>query len=120
MSVRTPESKVKQMVKQRLEQAGFVAAGRGVLAERWYTLLVLGPYSTNGISDFIGMDRGVGWAIETKVKGKHPTPLQQDFLMLVEAAGGVAEVVRDGADVDRFLARLEESWTRRTSSRPNT
>jgi hypothetical protein len=61
-----------------------------------------------GSSDILGVlpPSGRLLAVEVKRPGGRPTPHQQAFLDQVRAAGGVAAVVRDVADLGAMLDRL--------------
>lgn len=95
-----------------------------------YFMPVMGMHGTSGVSDFIacvptlitpemvGQRVGVFMAIETKQVGKLATPLQQFFLEKIEAAHGVARLVKgvktetgDIATLDSDLKRMTQ-WHR--------
>jgi hypothetical protein len=57
-----------------------------------------------GISDILGVLPGGRFlAVECKRPGNRPTPEQAAFLAAVEAAGGLALVVRDVAELQAAL-----------------
>lgn len=64
-----------------------------------------------GVSDILGViprgrNRGRFLAIECKQRGKKPSPDQQTFIADVEAAGGVALVIDDPAQLVTALEAL--------------
>ena len=64
---------------------------------------IAGRFSTIGVSDIVCCIEGRFVALEVKVPGNHATTLQKDFIMRVEAAGGIAGVVYSVTDVDTLL-----------------
>lgn len=81
-----PEGRVKQAVKKHLKD-------RGV----WFYMPVQNGMGRVGIPDFICCFEGKFYAIETKAPGKrgNTTPNQDNELMGIRCAGGLAIVVDD-------------------------
>ena len=77
-----PESKI------TLRIAGILRA-RGA----WVLKHHVSPYSRAGVPDLLICYRGRFIALEVKVPGKKPTPLQTRELATIRVAGGTAEVV---------------------------
>jgi len=61
-----------------------------------------------GIPDFIGVYRGIFFAIELKDKGKKPTKLQFWIMDKIREAGGKAIWTDKIDDVEDLLRRLKE------------
>jgi hypothetical protein len=110
---RTPEGRVKVMIRKRLLAAGFVQVGDGIRHYQWFYMPVQGPLSVHGVHDFVGMDRGISWSIEAKSERGTMTDHQRDYMRLVQCAGGVSVEVRTEADMDVFFALLEERHGRK-------
>ena len=100
---RTPEGKVKDMIRKNLIARGFVQAATGTMAERFFWMPFQGPYSVHGIADFILCDHGLFGAIEAKAADGKQTEMQKDFEQLVNVAGGEYAVVRTERDLLAFL-----------------
>jgi hypothetical protein len=95
----TPEKKVKDTVRQRLNARAvfhFMPATYG--------------FGASGIADIVGCYLGKFFAIECKAGDNRPTALQMKNLKRVSDAGGYALVVneRNIADVDWMLDRIEK------------
>lgn len=60
---------------------------------------------TSGISDIIGVCKGRFVAIELKIKGNYPTPLQRAFIEKVSQCGGVAGVAYTWGEVKAILRK---------------
>lgn len=56
-------------------------------------------YSENGISDVMGVYRGVLVAVECKEPGKEPTKLQEKFMREIRESGGCAFPAWSAGDV---------------------
>jgi len=104
----TPEGKVKAELKAYLKSIGCVATAQAPTATTtsytgWYFMPVGGYMSgVSGVPDFIGQYMGRFFAIETKVKGKNPTALQQHQITAINLSGGKAFVVRGEGDLGEF------------------
>jgi hypothetical protein len=98
------ERKVKQAVKEMLEELGCISAGQAVLATAnntgWFFMPVSNGMGVHGIPDFLGEYKGRFFAIETKTPGNNPTPLQQHQIHAIHISGGLAVVVRDRCDIE--------------------
>lgn len=115
----TPEGKVKDAIKKRLEHYGLVPhtqaiklVDRGQAIVGSYFMPVAGPYSVHGIHDFVGCWDSVFFSIETKApdNSSDATPAQQDFRAVFSAAGGVSLVgVRDAAAVDHLAELIQQT-----------
>lgn len=104
MSVRTPEAKVKAMIRRVLEEKGFARVGTGnVTSPRFYFMPIGGAYTAHGVADFILCDSGHMGAIEAKAKGGRQTELQKDFQQMCEAANAEYAVVTEEAELRGFL-----------------
>ena len=95
----TPEKKVKDKVRQRLNERmvfHFMPATYG--------------FGASGIADIVGCYLGKFFAIECKAGDNRPTALQVKNLERVSKAGGYALVVneRNIEDVDWMLDRVEK------------
>ena len=64
-----------------------------------------GAFSKIGVSDIIGLYRGIFCAFEVKSATGKPSSLQKIFLSCVENAGGIGGIVRNAADVKAILNR---------------
>lgn len=101
---KTPEGKIKEMIKRRLFAEGFVQVGKGIIdADRFFWMPHQGMYSVHGVSDFILCSNGVFGAIEAKTDRGKETVHQKDFGALVTHSLGVYSVVRTEQDMDEFL-----------------
>ena len=93
----TPENKVKELIKR-------ILVGRGC----FYYSATAGPYSTAGIPDFVGCDKGRFFGVEAKKPGGKPTALQLMQKEKILAAGGAWFLV-DGMDsIQIFVKWLKE------------
>ena len=90
---RTPEGKVKDACTEVLREFG-----------AYYFFPVMGGYGKSGVPDIIACYRGRFIAIECKAGYNKPTPLQEKELRAIEAARGVALVVRE--DTVEELVRI--------------
>jgi hypothetical protein len=91
----TPEGRVKNQVRKRLEHHGLVIHtkaqhGRGDLVGSFF-MPVAGPFSVHGIHDFVGCWRGVFFSIETKAPDNPDdhTAAQGGFQVAFTRAGGI-------------------------------
>lgn len=92
----TPESKVKEKIKQRLRRFG-----------AYYTMPVMTGMATNGTPDFAVSYAGMYLAIEAKADDKStPTELQWVRLAEVAKSGGSTMVIHAGN------MEVLESWLR--------
>ena len=62
-----------------------------------------GQYGTAGIPDIIVCYKGRFLALEAKVGRNKPTCLQAATIQQIRRAGGIAEVVRSVADVQKVM-----------------
>lgn len=83
----TPEGRVKAQVDRFLKEA---------LA--YYLKPVQNGMGAPAL-DYHGIHRGLGFVVETKAPGKHPTPRQINTLRRIAAAGGACFVI-DGTGTD--------------------
>jgi hypothetical protein len=88
----TPEGKVKDMVRRGLEK----------LTALYRFMPVQNGMGAPGLDFYLCAG---GWfiAIETKVKGKKPTPRQDQTIANIEAAHGLVFVVDDKESCDRAM-----------------
>ena len=96
----TPEVKVKNRIKQTLEELGC-----------YYFMPIGGPYSRIGVPDFIGCIDGLYIAIEAKAGKGTTTALQERELQKIKDHGGFALVVNE-KNIDSLKAQIDE-WRRR-------
>lgn len=96
----TPEGKVKAKVKQLLTAYG-----------AWFFMPVSGGFGRAGVPDFIGVHRGLFFAVETKALGGKTTRLQDIEMRKIREAGGVCFVV-EGVDGTKEL----QQWLSFTGS----
>lgn len=108
----TPEGKVKKAVRDYFESIGCIAASKApeVVEDQagYYCMPVSNGMGVHGIPDIIGHYKGRFFAVETKVAGKNPTPLQQHQLKAINLTGGKAFVVRGAEDLDQLKAWVRE------------
>jgi hypothetical protein len=69
----------------------------------WHTKVHGGPMSDAGVPDIVGVYRGRGFALEVKAPGRYASAAQRRELERVEAAGGIAAVVRSVEDAVRAI-----------------
>jgi hypothetical protein len=109
MSRQTPEGQIKLLTKNYLNSIGLIPAGKAAEAKAsntgWYFMPVSNGLGVHGIPDFVGHYQGRYFAIETKVSGKAPTPLQKHQLRALTLTGAFALVVTCEEDLKFF-----ESW----------
>jgi hypothetical protein len=74
-------------------------------------------YSKSGISDILGVYKGVPVAIEVKAPGgKHPvTPNQKAFIESFRAAEGAAVVVTSVLEVKALIQDIDECLEKKTA-----
>lgn len=98
----TPEGKVKAKVNRALLEFG----------DKIYRFMpVQMGYGAPGLDYFLcvrSLRGGLFIAIETKVKGKKPTPRQVMTMEAICAAGGLAFVVDGDEALTRLVSRLRE------------
>jgi hypothetical protein len=111
MSKRTPEGKVKEMIKARLESVGCLSSGQAVKVTHehsgWFYMPVSNGMGVHGIPDFIGHYRGQFFAVEAKAPGGKPTPLQVIQLHAIDRTGGIWGVVDGEISLDDFMEEFE-------------
>ena len=92
----TPEGRVKAAVKQWLKARGI-----------WFFMPVSNGMGVHGVPDFICCWEGRFLGIETKAPGKRAnvSALQQMQHQAIQAAGGVALVVDDAAQLQGLLEK---------------
>ena len=101
---KTPEGKVKDMIRRKLIERGFMQVAQGCTdARRWFWMPVQGLYSVQGMSDYLGMCDGKPWFIEAKSEDGEPTAHQADFLAMAESSGAVTAIVRNEHDMELLL-----------------
>lgn len=81
----TPESKVKAKVVSILKAAG-----------AYYFYPVTGGFGNSGVPDIIVCYQGRFIGIECKAGANKPTPLQEQNLERISAAGGISLVINEG------------------------
>ena len=100
----TPEGKVKEAIKKRLNKAGIWQAGQPKPAEvrGWYYMPVPNGMGVHGIPDFVCCINGLFVGIEAKAPGKvkDTTINQQKRHTEIISAGGVVLVVDDASQLD--------------------
>lgn len=113
----TPEGKVKAAVDLLLKRHGV-----------YYLKPVQNGMGAPGL-DYHGVHRGLGFAIETKAPGKHPTPRQINTAKAIHAAGGTVFLIDsvDLTELSNWLylpipGHLSSAWMRscETTSRTST
>jgi|SRR5262245_5582552 len=102
---KTPEGRVKDKVKELLDEAG-----------AYHNWPVPGGYGIPTL-DCFGCHRGMFFAIETKAPGKHLTPRQEFTKSQMELAGAVVFVIGESVETNpdtwySGMAELEE-WLKR-------
>lgn len=115
MAKQTPEGKVKDAVKKRLEHYGVLpfihaadATSREVVGMYWMPVQGLG--SVHGVHDFCGCWHGVFWSLETKAEDNpvDATEPQYAFNKASLRTGGISMVgVRSADAVDRLAELIE-------------
>lgn len=75
----------------------------------WWVKIHGDEYQRRGTPDILACVDGRFVALEGKRAGEHPTPLQAYTLEQIRKSGGIAEVARNVADVERILERMEQS-----------
>ena len=69
----------------------------------WAFKVAGGPYQQAGVPDIVGCLGGKFFAIEVKVPGNKPTPLQEKVMQDIENAGGAVSVAYSVDDVRKYL-----------------
>ena len=97
------EAQIQQEVRVAASQMGAIVwrNNTGALKDRNGRIVKYGLCV--GSSDLIGIYKGRFLALELKRKGKNPTPKQQNFIDVVNKAGGIAGVVRSVEDLKYLL-----------------
>lgn len=93
----TPEAKVLKSIIAHLET--LKKAGRPI----WWVKLRAGPWQQAGLPDLLVVLDGREMFFEAKAPGEVATPLQQETMRRIRAAGGVAEAVDSAAQVAEIL-----------------
>jgi hypothetical protein len=78
---------------------------RSVPYSKW-SKIHQGGMSEKGVPDIVGCFQGRYVAIEVKRPGKHPTPMQADYLQGIKAAGGVAWCVHSVSELLDLMTGL--------------
>lgn len=93
----TPEAKVKAAIRRWLKAN-----------DVWFCMPIGTGFGTAGVPDFVCCWRGQFLAIEAKAPGKrtNTTALQDYQIAAIHAAGGVAVVVDDAAQLELIGATL--------------
>lgn len=103
--MKTPEGKIKELVKTLLHEHDIMPASRavkGTYAKGWYYMPVQNGMGVSGIPDFIICYRGRFIVVETKAPGKKPTRFQELQLAAISAAEGAALVIDSEASLERL------------------
>lgn len=115
MSKQTPEGRIKDAVKKRLEHYGVLpfikAADASGEVNGTYWMPVQGQFAVHGVHDFCGVWHGLFWSIETKAPNNpvDATEPQRAFAMAVTKAGGISFIgVRDACAVDALYHLIQE------------
>ena len=93
----TPESKVKAKLKQALKE----------LPHPFYQFWPVQTGMGAPTLDMLGCYKGNFIAIETKARGKHPTPRQHMLIEQIEQAGGWAYVIDGDVSITAMLEDLK-------------
>ena len=90
----TPEGRVKAKIKAWLKERGI-----------WFCMPIGTGYGISGVPDFICCANGRFLAIEAKAPGRarNTTVLQDQQIMAIHKAGGIAIVVDDPEQLERLL-----------------
>jgi len=91
---RTPEGRVKDACVAVLQRHG-----------AYYFFPVMGGYGRSGVPDIICCINGKFLGIECKAGKNEPTALQQREINQIQAAGGMAMVVREDLTLLEFLLK---------------
>lgn len=109
MAKKTPEGRVKDAVKKRLEHYGVLpftkAADLPGVHAGVYWMPVQGTFAVQGVHDFVGCWHGQFFSIETKAPDnpQDATEPQKAFQVGTIRAGGISFVgVRDASAVDEI------------------
>ncbi len=78
----------------------FYGLGKGTSDLIGWHEVIVGP-------ELLGEKLAVFAAVEVKTKNCRATPAQEEFLALVEKAGGVAKIFREGEDIQKFFKQWE-------------
>jgi hypothetical protein len=107
--VSTPEGRIKAQVKRELQIRGI-----------WFCMPATGGFGVSGVPDVLGCWHGRFIGIECKAPGKraNTTENQKARLAEIEAAGGLAVVVDDVAQLRAALDVFKKRWEMNTSEEP--
>ena len=97
----TPEQKLTQAVIRNLK------ARRKAGEPIWWLKVHGGPQQQAGVPDLLICYYGLMLAVELKAGDNQATPLQRETIRRIRAAGGVAEVARTPAEVERLLNHMK-------------
>lgn len=108
--MRTPEGKLKDIVKAELTRRGYWRAGTAKPENvvGWYYMPANNGYGVSGIPDFMGHCRGRYFSIETKPPGKGMTPNQKVRDREIRGSGGLNFLVRTEEDLLEALEVVEK------------
>jgi len=70
-----------------------------------------GSYSEAGISDIMGVYRGVPIALELKSATGRPTRKQRLFLQQFDRAGGIGKIIKTVEQVKTIIERIDDERT---------
>jgi len=73
----------------------------------WTVKFHAGPKTTTGVPDIICCHRGHFMALEVKLPGNNPTPIQIHQQTKIRQNGGTSEVVTSVDDVIEILRRID-------------
>lgn len=115
MAKQTPEGRVKDAVKKRLEHYGVLpfnkAADTEGVVNGMYWMPVQGAFAVHGPHDFTGVWDGWFFSLETKAPDNpvDATEPQLAFQIAAIRSGGISMVgVRDASAVDRLYQIIQE------------
>lgn len=93
----TPEGAVKAKIKEWFKARGI-----------WHCMPIGTGFGNSGVPDFVACWNGKFLAVEAKAPGKrgNTTVMQDNQIMGIHKAGGVAIVVDDVSQLDELEARL--------------
>lgn len=114
MAKQTPEGRVKDAVKKRLEHYGilpFTKAADSPDAAGMYWMPVQGAFAVHGVHDFCGVYRGVFFSLETKAPDNKvdATGPQAAFQKASTKAGGVSLVGVRSVDAVDYMTNVIKS-----------
>lgn len=113
MAKQTPEGRIKDAVKKRLEECGIIpftkmADSTDLRHVGMYWMPVQGQFAVQGVHDFCGVLHGIFWSLETKAPDNKidATGPQLAFQTASIKAGGVSLVGVRSADAVDEMVRL--------------